>query len=421
MGANDPVFNVKCRRLMTNRRTNTCSRALPTLAGLLCTALIVLTPACDPGDADREASQTVLQVTDSGGVRTVHLGNLDELSANRITPELVASTQPQGIELFYATMALFLDGGGLAVANTGAMEVLLLAGDGSLARRVGRQGEGPGEFVEVTSLVKTPAGFLVYDARLGRINEFTEEGDFVTSGTLSSQSRVADLKPLARSPDGETLAILGALRLFSDRDEVRRDITPLLVFRDSEAAPDTLALLPAKEWSYAVSDLMSTRNETAFARDAVAFGFGDRALIGDTDSLDLSVRLADGRVTRRILGNAGERRVTADAMRAWQDAQLAELGPDPPEPFVRAIEGIHTETYPAFATALLGPDEMVWVGLQSRWGDTERTWLIVEPDGQLRGRIQLPAEARVLAVDAQRFAVQQRDALDVEDIQVYTY
>lgn len=93
-------------------------------------------------------------------------------------------------------------------------------------------------------------------------------------------------------------------------------------------------------------------------------------------------------MTRRIRGNAGERRVSADAMQAWKDAQLAVLGPDPPEPFARAIEGINAETYPAFATALLGPDEMVWIGLQSRWGDEERTWLVVEPDGQLRGRIQ---------------------------------
>ncbi|MXX73131.1 MAG: hypothetical protein F4Y73_14915 [Gemmatimonadetes bacterium] len=217
------------------------------------------------------------------------------------------------------------------------------------------------------------------------------------------------------------LAILGALRLFSSRNEVRRDITPLLVFRDHEAAPDTLALLPAREWSYSVSDGISFRNEMAFGRDAVAFGLEDRAIIGDTDSLDLSVHLADGRVTRRIRGNAGERTVSADELRAWKDAELAELGPDPPEPFVRAIEEIHTETYPAFSTALLGPDEMVWIGLQSRWGDEERMWLIVDPDGQLRGSIQLPAEARVLAVDARRFAVQRRDDLDVEDIRVYTY
>ena len=170
-----------------------------------------------------------------------------------------------------------------------------------------------------------------------------------------------------------------------------------------------------------MSDGISFRNEMAFGRDAVAFGLGDRAIIGDTDSLDLSVHLADGRMTRRILGYAGEHRVGPDEMRAWKDAELAELGSDPPEPLVRAIEDIHAETYPAFASAVLGPDELVWVGLQGRWGDEERTWLIVEPDGQLRGRIQLPAEATVLAVDAQRFAVLQRDDLDVEDIRVYSY
>ena len=403
--------------------TNSLARALalPKLTGLLCAALVLVTASCEQGDAGREPNQTVPEVTDSGGVRTVLLGSLEELSTPRITPDFVASTQQQGIELFNVTMVLFLDDGGLVVANAGALEVLLLAGDGSLARRVGRQGEGPGEFAEVTSLVKTPAGFLVYDARLGRINEFTDAGDFVTSGALFSESRFADLRPLAQSTDGKMLAILGALRYFSDRDEVRRDITPLLAFQDGEAAPDTLALLPAKEWSYTVSDGMSFRNEVAFGRDAVAFGFEDRAIIGDTDSLDLSVHLADGRVTRRIRGKAGDRRVGADDMRAWKERELSELGSDPPPPFVRAIEEIHTETYPAFATAVLGPDELIWVGLQSRWGDEERAWLIVEPDGQLRGRIQLPAEATVLAVDAQRFAVLQRDDMDVEDIQVYAY
>ena len=397
--------------------TNSHARALalPKLAGLS-TALVLVAASCEPGDAVQEPVPTVLEVTDSGGVKTVLLGSLEELSAPRITPDFVSSTQRQDIELFYATSALFLDDGGLAVANSGAWEVLLLAGDGSLARRVGRQGEGPGEFGEVTSLVKTPAGFLVYDARLGRVNEFTEAGDFVTSWSLSSQSRTADLRPLARSTDGRMLAILGALRHFSDRDQVRRDITPLLAFRDSETPPDTLALLPAKEWSYTASDGMAFRNDVAFGRDAVAFGFEDRAIIGDTDSLDLSVHLADGRVTRRIRGTAGDRTVGADEMRAWKEAELSKLGPDPPEPFVRAIENSHTETYPAFATAVLGPDELVWVGLQSRWGDEERAWLIVGPDGQLRGRIELPAEATVLAVDAHRFAVLQRDELDVEHV-----
>ena len=399
--------------------------APPRLVGLLYAGLALAAASCEGGNAgaaDPETAPTVLEVTDSGGVRTVLLGSVEELSAPRITPDLVSSTQRQGIELFYATAALFLDDGGLALANVGAREVLLLASDGSLARRVGRQGNGPGEFGAVTSLVKTPGGFLVYDARLGRMNEFTEAGDFVTSRALSSQSRVADLKPLARSTDGKMLAILGSLRIFPYRDQVRRDITPLLTFRDSEAPPDTLALLPATEWSYTVHDEGAFRSDVAFGRDAVAFGFEDRAIVGDTDSLDLSVHLADGRVTRRIRGAAGGRRVSADEVRAWQEAELSKMGPDAPEAYVRAIEEGHTnETYPAFETAVLGPDELVWVGLQSRWGDEERAWLVVGPDGQLRGRIELPSGATVLAVEAHRFALLQRDELDVEDVQVYAY
>jgi len=198
--------------------------ALPTLAGLLCAALVLLTPACDPGDAGREVIQTVLEVTDSEGVRTILLGNLDELSAARIIQDLVASTREQGIELFNATMALFLDGGGLAVANAGTMEVLLLAGDGSLARRVGRQGEGPGEFMEVTSLVKTPAGFLVYDARLGRISEFTEAGDFCNSRALLRQSGFAGLRPLAPSGAGSARmkCVHGRMESWPNLDRTRR-------------------------------------------------------------------------------------------------------------------------------------------------------------------------------------------------------
>ncbi|MCY3634407.1 MAG: hypothetical protein OXH23_02230 [bacterium] len=71
-----------------------------------------------------------------------------------------------------------------------------------------------------------------------------------------------------------------------------------------------------KTLTYSVSDGVSFRNELAFGRDAVAFGLADRAIIGDTDSLDLSVHLADRRVTRRIRGNAGERSASADEMRA---------------------------------------------------------------------------------------------------------
>ena len=142
------------------------------------------------------------------------LGRVENLSPPQLTPTLVYSTLQSDIPLFRVTAAILLDGGGVALANSGAREVLLLAADGSLDNRAGGPGEGPGEFGEITTMVKALDGFLVYDARMGRMNEFTDSGDFVTSWSFGSGSRIVDLKPLARGIDGETLAIVGDSRAF---------------------------------------------------------------------------------------------------------------------------------------------------------------------------------------------------------------
>ncbi|MCY3546316.1 MAG: hypothetical protein OXH49_05505 [Gemmatimonadetes bacterium] len=69
--------------------------------------------------------------------------------------------------------------------------------------------------------------------------------------------------------------------------------------------------------------------------------------------------------------------------------------------------------------------------LPAIWGPTGplgETPVDLDPDGvpvpilmARRRRPPVAVHAIVLAVDAQRFAAQQRDALDVEDTQVYSY
>ena len=388
-------------------------------AGLLCCATI----AC--GDARSEAAGrtgSTVQVTDSAGVTNISLGRVEELSAPGLTTDLVFSTRELGIELFWVGDALLVGNDGLALANTGSSEVFLFAGDGSLARRVGGQGEGPGEFSEITTLLATDSGFLAYDARLARLNEFSESGEFLTSSPLSAQSAIVSLKPLATGEAGHMLAILGEQRYFLP-EGMKRDTTPLLLFADIEADPDTLGVLPATEWSYgAVPGGGFTRNEPGFGRDIAAVGYRDRALLGDTDVLDLSVRAADGRLTRRIRGSGGGWPVTSEEVETSRAARLADRGPDAPEWFAQFVENTpYRETHPAFHSAVLGPDEMVWIGLATRFGEENRRWLVLWAGGQLRGWLDLPAGASVLAVDAERFVLLQRNALDEEEVSLYRY
>ena len=393
-------------------------RPPPLFIGLLCGLC-----ACGGRDAETEdTARPAVEVSDSAAVTNVFLGRVEELSAPDLVPDFVFSTLELGVELFRVGEALLLGNGGLAVANTGASEVLLLSADGSITARVGGQGEGPGEFSGTTTLLATDAGFLAYDARLARLTEFSENGEFLTSSRLSAQSAIVDLKPLARGAAGHMLAILGEQRFFLP-EGMKRDTTPLLWFTDLETEPDTLGVLPAKEWSYGgIPGGGATRTEPAFGRDIVAHGLMDRALIGDTDVLSLSIYRADGTLTRRIRGSDGGWAVTTEEIGAWRVERLDRMGQEAPDWYLEFVENApYRETHPAFHAAVLGPDEMVWIGLATRPGEETRRWLVIGPDGQLRGQVDLPAEAKVLAVDVDRFALLQRNALDEEEVRLYRY
>ncbi|WP_419167962.1 hypothetical protein [Candidatus Palauibacter sp.] len=389
--------------------------------GFLC-ALVACADPRSPADRPDDAARRAVQVSDSAGVMNISLGSVEELPAADLTTDLVFSTKERGIELFYVGDAILLGDGGVALANTGASEVLLFSGDGSLATRIGGQGEGPGEFSAITALIGTPEGFVAYDARLARLTEFSASGEFLDSWPLSAQSAIVDLRPLAIAADGSMLAILGEQRFFMP-EGTKRDTTPLLAFADPGTEPDTLAMLPAKEWSYGeVPGGGAARREPGFGRDIVAGGFRDRAILGDTDLFELSVHTAGGNLTRRIRGTGGGWPVTADEIETSRAARLALRGSDAPDWYAQMVENApFRETHPALHSGVLGPDELVWIGLATRPAEETRDWLVIGPDGQPRGRLNLPADASVLAIDADRFVVLQSDALDEEEVRLYRY
>lgn len=413
-----PRTAVDITDVSTGKGTMRASGSLLAAALLCCTVV-----ACGGVHSEPEDQPSnVMVVSDSAGVTNIALGRVEELSAPDLTANLVFSTRDLGIELFWVGDAVLLGNGGLAVANTGSSEVLLFSGDGSIAARIGGQGEGPGEFSSVTTLLSTDEGFLAYDARLARLNAFSESGEFLTSSPLSPQSAIVSLKPLARDAAGHMLAILGEQRFFLP-EGMKRDTTPILSFTDSRTGPDTLGMLPAQEWAYGgMPGGGMTRTEPAFGRNIVAAGFRDRALLGDNDVLSLSVYAADGRLTRLIHGSGGGWTVTDEEIEAWRAARLARRGPDVPDFYVEFVRNAPwRETHPAFHSAVLGPDEMVWIGLAARAGDETRRWLVLGPDGQPRGQLDLPEGATVLAIDADRFVLLRTNALDEEEIRLYRY
>lgn len=133
---------------------------------------------------------------------------------------------------------------------------------GTLVRRIGRSGAGPGEFLQGNGIVALPdTGIAILDAQNARVSFFSANGDFRTSfavpsgfnttnGLITDRSHTLFLRrPVTPPREGEILGRMGLVRLASDG-----------AFGDSLAPPD----LPVQRDTYlAVSPDGSGRSSTS--------------------------------------------------------------------------------------------------------------------------------------------------------------
>lgn len=119
---------------------------------------------------------------------------------------------------------------------------------GTLVRRIGRSGAGPGEFSSGNGIVALPdSGIAVLDAQNARVSFFSANGDFRTSfpvpsgfsttnGLITDRSHALFLRrPVTPPREGEILGRMGLVRLRDDG-----------AFGDSLAPPD----LPVQRDTY---------------------------------------------------------------------------------------------------------------------------------------------------------------------------
>ncbi|HSG08641.1 MAG TPA: hypothetical protein VLA36_09790, partial [Longimicrobiales bacterium] len=151
----------------------------PTLGILLAVA------ACaDQPDAD---SARIWTEFDSAGVTVVEnrVGELDDAGwAVGTRPELVIGglEAPEETQLFQVGGATRLADGRLAVGSAGTHDVRVFSPEGALLARFGAEGDGPGEFRDVTLLGRyEPDTLVIFDASASRISHLTPQQGFLGS------------------------------------------------------------------------------------------------------------------------------------------------------------------------------------------------------------------------------------------------
>ncbi len=359
-------------------------------------ASVAMVAGC--GEAgDGAGAAAGVTVSDSAGVRVVELGDPGTLELpERSTAVMGEIGREGGTELFRVSGARLLESGRLAVGNSGTFEILYFEGDGALAFRAGREGDGPGEFRAITSFPGTAGDTLtIYDVRLGRLTTLDGEGAVVGTRPLTPPSQVVDLLPLTVGSDGRVVAVYGEARIFGTSG-IRRDTVPLMVI-DSSTAVDTVSLWPGKQWSFASTEMGAFRTEVGFGYAVEASGRDGHAVVGSTDQLRLTMVNAEGETVLRVAGSAPARTVSTEDVERWRGDRMAGLPDDFPASIRTAIEAApHNETLPAFSGLLLDADGRIWIGESTTPGAVDRRWIVLEPDEERAFRVVLPGSAEPL-------------------------
>ncbi|WP_419861641.1 hypothetical protein [Candidatus Palauibacter sp.] len=380
-------------------------------------AAAVLCLACDASSGARAQD---FVVSDSAGVEIVeNRGDIPEFDLPpRPNLRLGMQDGPPEYQMFRIVDALELDDGSVVVVSQVEPLIRVFAPDGSILRSFGSLGQGPREIGLPQRVWSAGADSLViYDWRNRRLAYWTAGGGFLS---------VSPMRPLPAAPlpggrfrDGSVLVT----SLLMTRSEVFT-WSPLigLRFAGSGVLRDTVFNVPG--WNLGPVDVggetvLLARHFEGLAgatalEDAIALAMGDA----------YEVRILDpaGRLIRLIRWAGRDRTVTeAHVAAGREEAIRSATNEEQRRQALRFFDAAPVaEQFGTVSGLRMAPAGGFWVEEWRRPGDPEgQRWLALDGDGRLRGRVALPAGARLTRVGERHLIVIEQDELDIEYVSLY--
>jgi hypothetical protein len=404
------------------------------MTGKLVLALTVLLVACNDAPApDRPTSS----VRDSAGIRIVENASpaWNEESAWRLgeAPRLDIGRLdgPDETQFFQVSSGARLSDGSFVLGSFGSHDLRRFTADGEHLWTVGREGEGPGEFVGLTQLVAGPGDtILTYDFRQRRISRFAPDGTFLDASPLEDGGESGFAFVEALLPDGRAVYTWRQFGGGGDgpppEGEVRRDTIGIHVSGTTEDPAVELGRFPGPEMVVLQSGATEggfniTISSSAFARSTQIAASGSVVWIGDTDRFEIGRYGFDGQLNG-LVRRAFDTVPVDDALIGVAMAEELEGAEDDNEARMirRRWEDIPIPaTLPAYES--LGVDRAgnLWAQTFEIPGVPERTWSVFTADGAWLGDVVLPDRFRPLEIGDDYILGRFGDDLDVEHIQIW--
>ncbi len=320
--------------------------------------------------------------------------------------------------------------GSLVVSDELARELRVYDPQGMFLNRIGRSGEGPGEFGSAPTIVGFAADTIfALDRRNSRLTSFLMNGDVRSMTTLGREGAGRPVF-MIRQDDGSFLSQSPWVNPEMDRTahDLRLELDSAVIERlDAGGAPiDTLLVLPDRNRvrmsQLAAGGRFRTQEATPpFGARAFLRSDGVRPIVGRSDSFELQL-LGPGGAPETVLRVLGvQNPMTGDEMKRRQlEAIRAEYG----EEGNALLQRLNVEFIPdrlqAFQTIVVSEDGGFWVALTEYDGwESGYDWLVFDADGGLRGRVTTPPGLSVSEVHRDFLVGVFRDEFDVSYVRRY--
>ncbi len=405
------------------------------MARLVVTCAVALAlVVCEPSEPATDAPpEPTAEIRDSAGITLVRNTGSSVWGGEgwRVEQRLEIAPDDARPETEFGYVAdVAAVGDTLYVLDQMGQQVRVFGPDGSLARIIGRAGDGPGEFSNFAStLLVSRDTLMVADWGRGRLHRFTTSGSFIDDSLLPGGGARTWWR---RGADGE-IYYRSLTRITDEQGRWRGDDYLLRVGANLQR-PDTVL-----RFEYDETDLGAREAPrlplivNAPTWDILSDGRIVWAALNDNR---LRIHGPDGTLERLVtsetwtavgVGNAG-RQVLLDLMRE----KLVQLGGSPEA--AEQIEVDYPAALPVLTTVMAGPESTIWVqregGLTNvhpmalntpdppkGWGG--EAWDVLDGDGVFLGTVALRPGTRVTRILPDRIVGVRRDALGQDVVVVW--
>lgn len=324
----------------------------------------------------------------------------------------------QSVEFSYITDVAVNSKGLIYVADRFAAGLTVLNPEGRLSHRIGRAGDGPGEFRFVRNVFILPGDSVAaYDLRHGRLTVFTPDAevayavDFARAGPRLRPPQSILLNPTHRR----------ILAQYADPyhpgQDPEVDMQPTQVVRglDWTGRPLSgfLLKLPGPQ-SLVARTARSTRiGLHPFGLPSlVRLGPDGHIYFGRGDSLVIRIFNLNGEEIRGIRREYQPPSITRDDL-AWGLRQVSNVL----QPVLRRIV---PDRWPAFRHFVVDDSGRIWIGLDTPRGE-QQVWAVLNRSGEVLCRALLDDDVQIVLVRGNTAYAIAKDELDVPRIGVFSW